>query len=179
MASWFRPGAAAAYPGDHLLIAIAEQPGLTAAMMDRLVARHRSGRATASAYGDHGARLSRSHPLLIDAGIRTAASRQPRATPWQEHSSDPTPSGFTWWTAGMNPLVRIWTPVTCCTCWRNSGAARTRLWASKPRRPGTPASSPAFWRGESSTRYSCILARNSLYWYQNYSSSRMPLRTAT
>ncbi|TQJ33899.1 nicotine blue oxidoreductase [Arthrobacter sp. SLBN-122] len=75
----FLLGHQAADPGDHLLIALVDQPGLTPATVKRLLARHRPGRITAAAYrrrdgldkgGD--AELQRGHPLLIDASLRDA-----------------------------------------------------------------------------------------------------------
>lgn len=73
MGSSFLSGAAAADPDNHLLMALVDQPGLTAATVVRLLATHRPGRVTAAAYRDHPGRLSRGHPLLIDVGLRTAA----------------------------------------------------------------------------------------------------------
>ncbi|WP_457946433.1 nicotine blue oxidoreductase [Pseudarthrobacter sp. alpha12b] len=78
MGSSFLLGNQAADPGDHLLVALVDQPGLTPATVQRLLARHRPGRITAAAYrggnwSDGGqAALRRGHPLLIDASLRDA-----------------------------------------------------------------------------------------------------------
>lgn len=80
MGSSFLLGNQAADPADHVLIALVDQPGLTAETVARLLARHRPGRITAAAYrrsdsGDRGgAALRRGHPLLIDASLREAVS---------------------------------------------------------------------------------------------------------
>src|SRR6478735_7651266 len=50
MGGSFLLGQHAAYPGDHLLVALVDQPGLTDATVQRLLARHRPGRITAAAY---------------------------------------------------------------------------------------------------------------------------------
>lgn len=76
MGSSFLLGHQAADPGDHLLVALVDQPGLTPATVQRLLARHRPGRITAAAYrGDNPsdggqAVLRRGHPLLIDNSLR-------------------------------------------------------------------------------------------------------------
>ncbi|HEY9358743.1 MAG TPA: nucleotidyltransferase family protein [Arthrobacter sp.] len=76
MGSSFLLGNAAADPGDHLLIALVDQPGLTLRTVGRLLAAHRPGRITAAAYGDGGAdgTVRRGHPLLIDVGLRDAVA---------------------------------------------------------------------------------------------------------
>lgn len=80
MGSSFLLGNAAADPGDHLLIALVDQPGLTLRTVGRLLAAHRPGRITAAAYGVGGGdggpdeRLRRGHPLLIDVVLREAVS---------------------------------------------------------------------------------------------------------
>lgn len=78
MGSSFLLGNQAADSADHLLIALVDQPGLTPATVQRLLARHRPGRITAAAYrrrdssnGGH-ASLLRGHPLLIDVSLREA-----------------------------------------------------------------------------------------------------------
>lgn len=76
MGSSFLLGNQAADPGDHLLIALVDQPGLTSETVARLLARHQPGRVTAASYRrrdstDGGeAALRRGHPLLIDASLR-------------------------------------------------------------------------------------------------------------
>lgn len=79
MGSSFLLGNQAAAPQDHLLVALVDQPGLTSATVERLLARHRPGRITAAAYrrrnsqgGGGEAELQRGHPLLIDASLRDA-----------------------------------------------------------------------------------------------------------
>jgi nicotine blue oxidoreductase len=85
MGSSFLLGNAAADPGDHLLIALVDQPGLTLRTVGRLLAAHRPGRITAAAYGagvgggagdagGQGGRLRRGHPLLIDVVLREAVA---------------------------------------------------------------------------------------------------------
>lgn len=80
MGSSFLLGNAAARPGDHLLIALVDQPGLTLRTVGRLLALHRPGRITAAAYHDGGSdeggngRVRRGHPLLIDVGLRDAVA---------------------------------------------------------------------------------------------------------
>lgn len=67
-------GNSAADPAHHLLVALVDQPGLTAAAVQRLLSAHRPGRITAAAYGS-GPDLRRGHPLLIDATLRAAVVR--------------------------------------------------------------------------------------------------------
>ncbi|MDN4645287.1 nicotine blue oxidoreductase [Arthrobacter sp. PsM3] len=74
MGSSFRLGVGAATPGDHVLIALVDQPGLTAETVARMLASHRPGRVTAAAYGGPEGALRRGHPLLLDAGLRAAAA---------------------------------------------------------------------------------------------------------
>ncbi|MFF2348109.1 nicotine blue oxidoreductase [Pseudarthrobacter sp. NPDC058119] len=80
MGSSFLLGARAADPADHLLVALVDQPGLTPATVQRLLAGHRPGRITAAAYrrrdsndGD-GTALRRGHPMVIDASLREEVS---------------------------------------------------------------------------------------------------------
>lgn len=73
MGSSFRLGIAAAAPEDHVLIALVDQPGLTAATVARLLASHRPGRVTAAGYRSAEGKLRRGHPLLLDAGLRAEA----------------------------------------------------------------------------------------------------------
>jgi nicotine blue oxidoreductase len=81
MGSSFLLGLAAADPADHVMVALADQPGLTPETVRRLLAVHHSGRITAAAYRPQGdpdgggqARLRRGHPLLIDAELRAAVA---------------------------------------------------------------------------------------------------------
>ncbi|HSN34743.1 MAG TPA: nucleotidyltransferase family protein, partial [Arthrobacter sp.] len=73
MGSSFRLGVAAAAAEDNVLIALVDQPGLTPAIVARLLATHRPGRVTAAAYRGPDGRLVRGHPLLLDAGLRGEA----------------------------------------------------------------------------------------------------------
>lgn len=73
MGSSLRAGVAAAAPEDHVLIALGDQPGLTAETVARLLASHRPGRLTAAAYRDPEGKLQRGHPLLLDSSLRTEA----------------------------------------------------------------------------------------------------------
>lgn len=70
MGGSFRLGVAAAAPEDHVLMALVDQPGLTAETVARLLAAHRPGRVTAAAYRAPNGTLRRGHPLLLDASLR-------------------------------------------------------------------------------------------------------------
>lgn len=74
MGSSFRAGVAAAAPEDHVLMALVDQPGLTAETVARLLAAHRPGRVTAAAYRGPAGKLQRGHPLLLDATLRKQAA---------------------------------------------------------------------------------------------------------
>jgi nicotine blue oxidoreductase len=74
MGSSFRAGVTAAAPGDHVLIALVDQPGLTAGTVARLLASHRAGRVTAAAYRGPEGELQRGHPLLLDSSLRAEAA---------------------------------------------------------------------------------------------------------
>jgi len=74
MGSSFRAGVAAAAPEDHVLIALVDQPGLTAETVARLLASHRPGRVTAAAYRGNDGKLQRGHPLLLDSSLRAEAT---------------------------------------------------------------------------------------------------------
>jgi nicotine blue oxidoreductase len=74
MGSSFRAGLAAAAPEDHVLIALVDQPGLTAETVARLLAAHRPGRVTAAAYRGPEGKLRRGHPLLLDVTLRADAA---------------------------------------------------------------------------------------------------------
>jgi nicotine blue oxidoreductase len=74
MGGSFRLGVASAPAGDDILVALVDQPGLTAGTVARLLARHRPGRATAAAYPDGSGSLRRGHPLLLDATLRADAA---------------------------------------------------------------------------------------------------------
>jgi nicotine blue oxidoreductase len=76
MASSFRTGVAAATHGHNVMVALVDQPGVTPAVVARLLAAHQAGRVTAAGYaeapfeGGHTTKLRRGHPLIIDAGLR-------------------------------------------------------------------------------------------------------------
>lgn len=74
MGGSFRAGLAAAAPEDHVLMALVDQPGLTAAAVARLLAAHRPGRVTAAAYRGPEGKLRRGHPLLLDVTLRADAA---------------------------------------------------------------------------------------------------------
>jgi nicotine blue oxidoreductase len=80
MASSFRAGVSAAAKGN-VLVALVDQPGLSSAVVARLLAAHHPGRVTAAGYVEagyaeaafesgHTTKLRRGHPLVIDAAIR-------------------------------------------------------------------------------------------------------------
>jgi len=75
MGSSFRLGVAAAAPEDHVLIALVDQPGLSAETVARLLASHRPGRVTAAAYRNPEGKLQRGHPLLLDSSLRVEAAK--------------------------------------------------------------------------------------------------------
>ncbi|MFJ5700531.1 nicotine blue oxidoreductase [Arthrobacter sp. NPDC093139] len=74
MGSSLKLGLATARPGDHVLVALVDQPGLTPDIVARLLQAHRTGRVTAAAYPDALGELRRGHPLLLDASLRAAAA---------------------------------------------------------------------------------------------------------
>jgi nicotine blue oxidoreductase len=74
MGGSFRRGLAAAAAGDHVLMALVDQPGLTPETVARVLAAHRPGRVTAAAYRAADGILRRGHPLLLDATLRAQAA---------------------------------------------------------------------------------------------------------
>lgn len=74
MGGSFRAGVAAAAPGDHVLMALVDQPGLRPETVSRLLAAHRPGRVTAAAYRGPDGTLQRGHPLMLDASLRAEAA---------------------------------------------------------------------------------------------------------
>jgi nicotine blue oxidoreductase len=79
MSGSFRAGIDAAMPGNSIMVALVDQPGLTPTAVSRLLGSHRPGRVTAAAYvalrqqaaeaanGDTGARsFLKAHPGLVD-----------------------------------------------------------------------------------------------------------------
>ena len=65
MGSSFALGMAAAGPQTPVLVALVDQPGLHAELVQRLVLAHRRGRITAAGYAREGAALRRGHPVLF------------------------------------------------------------------------------------------------------------------
>lgn len=74
MAGSFLLGVEKALTGDHVLVALVDQPGLTADVVRRLLAAHLPGRVTAAGYRGASGKLRRGHPLLLDASLRTLAT---------------------------------------------------------------------------------------------------------
>ncbi|MEV8150097.1 nicotine blue oxidoreductase [Arthrobacter sp. NPDC080073] len=74
MAGSFLLGVENALPGDHVLVALVVQPGLTADVVRTLLAAHVPGRVTAAGYRAVSGKLRRGHPLLLDASLRTLAT---------------------------------------------------------------------------------------------------------
>jgi len=74
MAGSFRAGIDAATPGNNIMVALVDQPGLTPTAVSRLLGSHRPGRVTAAAYPDESGRLKRRHPVIIDVGLRSQAA---------------------------------------------------------------------------------------------------------
>ncbi|MFP3459678.1 nucleotidyltransferase family protein [Arthrobacter globiformis] len=74
MGSSFRSGLESALEEDHVLVALVDQPGLTAETVARLLGAHRPGRVTAAGYADDSGKLRRGHPLLLDATLRGEAA---------------------------------------------------------------------------------------------------------
>lgn len=78
MGSSFQVGLDSVRAEDHVLVALVDQPGLTAETVARLLHTHRPGRVTAAAYKDASGRLRRGHPLLLDSTLRAAAAEASR-----------------------------------------------------------------------------------------------------
>ena len=74
MGGSLKAGLAAVPPGHHALVALVDQPGLTAEAVAALLAVHRPGRVTAAAYPDASGTLMRGHPVLFDATLLTAVA---------------------------------------------------------------------------------------------------------
>jgi nicotine blue oxidoreductase len=74
MAGSFLLGVEKASPGDHILVTLVDQPGLTADLVRRLLAAHLPGRVTAAGYRAASGKLRRGHPLLLDESLRTLAT---------------------------------------------------------------------------------------------------------
>lgn len=74
MGSSLKLGISAAPPGHHIMVALVDQPGLTAQAVTRLIECHTSARITAAGYLDAAGSLRRGHPLILDAAYREAAA---------------------------------------------------------------------------------------------------------
>ena len=77
MGGSFALGVRSAAAGDAVLVALVDQPGLTAGLVARLLAAHRSGRITAAGYraaGDAPSGLRRGHPILFDHALAIQAA---------------------------------------------------------------------------------------------------------
>ena len=74
MGSSFRAGIAAAGSRD-VLVALVDQPGLTAQDVRKVIAAHRPGRITAAAYPARDGALRRGHPIVFDARLAAEAAR--------------------------------------------------------------------------------------------------------
>ncbi|NKX54273.1 nicotine blue oxidoreductase [Arthrobacter mobilis] len=76
MGGSFRLGVNAAPAGHAVLVALVDQPGVTAPLVRRLIAAHQPGRVTAAGYRAPGGALRRGHPVLFAPGPAAAAARQ-------------------------------------------------------------------------------------------------------
>ena len=82
MGGSFRLGVAAAAgnsPGNTVLVALVDQPGVTAALVSRLIAAHRPGRVTAAGYpsgalSPDSPGLHRGHPIIFDPTLASRAA---------------------------------------------------------------------------------------------------------
>lgn len=74
MGGSLKAGLAAVPPGRHALVALVDQPALTADTVAALLAAHRPGRVTAAAYPDASGALKRGHPVLFDASLLAAVA---------------------------------------------------------------------------------------------------------
>ncbi|MCC3268281.1 nucleotidyltransferase family protein [Arthrobacter gengyunqii] len=77
----FRRGAESALAAEPdaaaLLVALVDQPGLSAAVVSRLIRRHQPGRITAAGYRQAGSTaVRRGHPLIFTRDLAAAAAAQ-------------------------------------------------------------------------------------------------------
>ncbi|MDQ6755269.1 MAG: nucleotidyltransferase family protein [Actinomycetota bacterium] len=76
MSTSFSLGVAAVPAGDDVLVALVDQPGVSAGTVARLLSGHRAGRVTMAAYlGPDGA-LQRGHPVLFDGSLAVQAAAE-------------------------------------------------------------------------------------------------------
>ncbi|MBT2512489.1 nicotine blue oxidoreductase [Arthrobacter sp. ISL-30] len=73
MASSFSAGVEAA-AGSDVLVALVDQPGLTAEAVRRIISAHRPGRITAAAYSRPDGAVRRGHPVLFDGRLAAEAA---------------------------------------------------------------------------------------------------------
>ncbi|WP_104091006.1 NTP transferase domain-containing protein [Arthrobacter sp. GMC3] len=76
MGGSFRLGVAAVDPGHNVLVALVDQPGVTAGVIARLIAAHQDGRITAAGYlaTPGSTTLLRGHPIVFSPSLATAAA---------------------------------------------------------------------------------------------------------
>ncbi|ALE93311.1 hypothetical protein AOC05_14905 [Arthrobacter alpinus] len=81
MGGSFRLGVASVNPGHNVLVALVDQPGVTAGLVARLLAAHQPGRITAAGYAQapgFGAgptpSLVRGHPIIFSPSLAAAAA---------------------------------------------------------------------------------------------------------
>lgn len=74
MGSSFRAGVAAA-GSRNVLVALVDQPGLTAQDVRKVLAAHRPGRIVAAAYPGRDGTLRRGHPVVFDARLAAEAAQ--------------------------------------------------------------------------------------------------------
>lgn len=79
MGGSFRLGVAAAAAGNNVLVALVDQPGVTAELVARLIAAHRRRRVTAAGYqaaakASERPGLHRGHPIIFDPALAAQAA---------------------------------------------------------------------------------------------------------
>lgn len=74
MGGSLKAGFAAVPEAHHALVALVDQPALTAEVVASLLAAHQPGRVTAAAYPDTAGVLRRGHPVLFDAAVLAAVA---------------------------------------------------------------------------------------------------------
>lgn len=78
MGSSFRLGVRASPAGHAVLLALVDQPGMTAALVRRLIAAHQPGRIIAAGYRGSDGVLRRGHPLIFGPEHVAAATEHAR-----------------------------------------------------------------------------------------------------
>lgn len=79
MGGSFRLGVASINPGHNVLVALVDQPGVTAGLVARLLAAHQPGRITAAGYAQAPGSgptpsLVRGHPIIFSPSLAAAAA---------------------------------------------------------------------------------------------------------